>query len=335
MVAYRTFPESQLTLIRSMRGAIGTENKKSIIAVQFSGRPRLWTEAATSVDSILIASLPCFSGGDAVSRILFGYENPSGRLPFPYPSKATVQRLELDDSTHWRPFGFGLSFTSFNYSNMKLLPNSIDLSNPASMLTVSVDVENTGGVTGDVAVLLRVSEPLDDTNSSSWMRLQRFTKLTGMNPGEKRSVRFVLFGADLRFLTPQPGQISTSFAQIEDIQAALSCYLSEPRPRFSRTMSNTLAFLGNISIPDVEAPHTTEKPPSTTSIPAAVPQTGQNEPPAASPMISTEPMQIQTPVLLRNVPIVHVTSTAKSRDCFQAATFAVAVFTHTVLLLHQ
>ena len=156
--------------------------------------------------------LPGNYGGDALADILYGVVNPSGKLPFNYPSypnsivnyyhkpseeqnpAAGAYNYESDYNPQYE-FGDGLSYTTFHYSNLKASASSFGAKDE---LEISVDVTNTGTRAGKESVLL-FSSDLYASISPDVKRLRRFEKIS-LNPGETQTVRFRLRAGDLAFV---------------------------------------------------------------------------------------------------------------------------------------
>lgn len=182
---------------------------KKLIVVIISGRPRLIHPFAQIVDAIIYAYLPCFSGGNAIARVIFGDLNPSGRLPFPYPQFSASQRLEMDTNAPWLPFGYGLSYTEFSYSRLSIFPQVFDYSSSANLI-ISIDIFNNGSRAGDETVFLRISEPLVDSETPrTWTVLKRFRKITNMLPSSGVRVTFTLRGTDFRHFLSNVARIES------------------------------------------------------------------------------------------------------------------------------
>jgi hypothetical protein len=145
--------------------------------------------------------LPGPEGGTALANIIAGDVSPNGRLPFAYPTKNDQIGLPL---ARYKfpvkyPFGFGLSYTTFNYSSMEVSPTTLQLDRQAE-LTVSVQISNIGSVSAKEVVLLYVEEPLQPPGEEVYFSfvLKKFKKIS-LRPSEKVLVKFTLRGADWRF----------------------------------------------------------------------------------------------------------------------------------------
>jgi beta-glucosidase len=177
---------------------------KPVILVMLEGRPRVINSLVEGAKGILLGFLPGMNGGQAVSDILFGDANPSGKLSVTYPRypddimhydyKPLENYGENRFNPQW-PFGYGLSYTTFSYSNLKINRTNIKKSYE---LKVSIDVKNTGTKKGKEAVLLYLNEEYASV-SRPVKQLKRFTKIE-LNPGESKTVEFSLNDYDLSFI---------------------------------------------------------------------------------------------------------------------------------------
>ena len=177
---------------------------KPIILVLNEGRPRIISKFEPLMQGVIMTYLPGNFGGDALASILFGDENPSGKLPFNYPKfpnslvsynhKPSESRSVVDgvynydaDYNPQYEFGFGLSYTKFEYSNLKLNAKNIKAS---ADLTVTVDLKNTGNKQGKEVVDLYLSD-LVASITPDVKRLKGFQKISLM-PGESKTITFKL-----------------------------------------------------------------------------------------------------------------------------------------------
>ncbi|MFD1257805.1 glycoside hydrolase family 3 N-terminal domain-containing protein [Mucilaginibacter terrae] len=198
-------PEAQLQLARAM-----AKTGKPVILVLAEGRPRIITEADSLSAATVMTYLPGNEGGNALANILFGDDNPSGRLPVTYPRYANAlvnyyrkgtENGNSDDKHGYSPlyeFGHGLSYTTFSYQNLKLSTAKLT---DAQTLTISVDIKNTGKLEGKEAVLLYISD-LYASITPDAKRLKAYTKIS-LKPGEKRMVNFKISAKDLAFVNDQ------------------------------------------------------------------------------------------------------------------------------------
>jgi beta-glucosidase len=196
-------PEIQQKLVMKL-----AETGKPIILVMVQGRPRVIRKIEPSAQGIIMAFLPGNEGGRAIADVLFGDYNPCGKLPYTYPrysgSLWTYDHLlcderdvnfGLDGFTPQYEFGFGLSYTSFDYSNLAISSNSISKSDT---LRISVDVKNSGKLSGKEAVLLFVSDEVASI-SPPVKQLKQFKKVN-IEPGKTEKVEFKLTSNDLQFV---------------------------------------------------------------------------------------------------------------------------------------
>ncbi|MNE61530.1 Periplasmic beta-glucosidase precursor [compost metagenome] len=164
--------------------------------------------------------LPGNFGGDALASILFGDVNPSGKLPYTYPRYANstipyfhklseeqtkaegVYNYEADFNPQYE-FGFGLSYTTFNYSNLKL--NKTEITN-SDELQVSIDVTNAGSREGKEVVQLFTAD-LYASTTPDVKRLRRFEKIS-LKAGETKTVTFTLTSKDLAFVNHEGNWIT-------------------------------------------------------------------------------------------------------------------------------
>jgi len=198
---------------------------KPVILVLAEGRPRIVTLANNAATATLMAYLPGNEGGDAIADILFGEVNPSGKLPFTYPRspnalvnyyRKNIENGNGDDSHGYHPlyeFGFGLSYTTFQYSNLRI--DKHDLKDNET-LTVNVDVTNTGDRDGKESVLLFTSE-LYASIAPDTKRLRAFNKIE-LRAGETKTVTFKISAGDLAYVNDdgktaaEPGEFKIQVA---------------------------------------------------------------------------------------------------------------------------
>lgn len=184
---------------------------KPVILVLNEGRPRLISKFESKMAGILQTYLPGNFGGDALADILFGEVNPSGKLPYNYPrypnslvgynhkpsENRTVMEGVYNYAAEYNPqyeFGFGLSYTTFKFENLKVSAEKIKANQE---LTVSVEVSNTGNREGKEVVELYLSD-LYATLTPDSRRLRGFEK-ANLKPGEKQTITFKLNQKDFSF----------------------------------------------------------------------------------------------------------------------------------------
>ena len=216
-------PGNQLQLIQQI-AATG----KPYVVVLMNGRPLTIPWLADNAPALLEAWYPGTEGGDAVADILFGKVNPSGKLPMSFPrdvgqipisynelptgrpadpnNKYTSKYLDVDNTPQY-PFGYGLSYTTFNVGNPHLSSSSVS---PSGTLTVTVPITNTGSVAGDDVVQLYLHQ--DFTSILQPVRkLEGFQRIT-VNPNQTKTVTFTLQRQNFGFYDDQgnfvvePGQ---------------------------------------------------------------------------------------------------------------------------------
>ena len=194
-------PKIQEQLLKALH-ATGTP----VILVLMSGSAIAVNWANEHLPAIIQAWYPGGEGGTAVADVLFGDYNPAGRLPVTfYKSIAQLPPFDDYDMTNrtYRyfedeplfPFGFGLSYTNFEYSNLNILLDQIQLS---ASIIVHVDVENTGNLPGDEVVQLYLSDKQFSIIPKPIKSLKGFKRIH-LNPGEKQTVTFVLTVDDLSY----------------------------------------------------------------------------------------------------------------------------------------
>ncbi|RAV98335.1 glycoside hydrolase family 3 N-terminal domain-containing protein [Pseudochryseolinea flava] len=185
---------------------------KPTILVLNEGRPRLIRDIEQDMAAVVQLYLPGNFGGDALADILFGDVNPSGKLPYTYPMyantlvtydhKPSEEQVKMagmydyaSDFAVQYPFGFGLSYTTFEYSNLRVSKTSI---NASEELTITVNVKNTGTVEGKEAVQLYISDKYASV-TPDMKRLRGFEKIN-LKAGESRDVVFKITGRDIAFV---------------------------------------------------------------------------------------------------------------------------------------
>jgi len=181
---------------------------KPLIVVLINGRPMSINWVDKYVPVILETWFPAHHGGSALADVLFGDYNPSGKLtctfprsvgqlPFNFPTKPNAQwereRSRVNGALYH--FGHGLSYTTFEYSNLTINPLK---QIPTGNVTVSVDVRNTGNRPGDEVVQLYMRDLVSSVTTYE-MNLRGFERVA-LKPGETKTVRFTLHPRDLELL---------------------------------------------------------------------------------------------------------------------------------------
>ncbi len=206
-----SLPETQRNLLKAL---IGTG--KPVVVVLFNGRPLTLEWENENASAILEAWHPGTASGYAVADVLFGDVNPSGRLtmtfprsvgqiPIYYNAKPTGRPIEawnkftskyLDQqNTPLYPFGYGLSYTSFEYSDITLSTDTATGEN--ATIEASVKVKNTGDREGQEVVQMYLSDPIARI-SRPVKELRGAQKIT-LKPGEERTVTFTITVDDLKY----------------------------------------------------------------------------------------------------------------------------------------
>lgn len=227
-----TLSENQITLAKELARA-----GKPMILVLNQGRPRIIREIEPLMSAVVNAYLPGNYGGQAVADVIFGDFNPSGKLPFTYPlypnslvtydhkpsehqaKMAGMYDYESDFAIQY-PFGFGLSYTTFRYSDLILNNNTL---NPEGNIEVSVKVKNTGNRTGMEVVQLYTSAQYTSITPDV-QRLRRFDKIS-LDPGQEKTVTFQLKAEDISFINAQNKRVSEPGEydiRIEDLTASFT-----------------------------------------------------------------------------------------------------------------
>ncbi|MBK9712433.1 MAG: glycoside hydrolase family 3 C-terminal domain-containing protein [Kouleothrix sp.] len=213
-------PGVQEQLVRAVAGT-GTP----VVVVLMNGRPLAIPWIAEHLPALLEVWLPGEEGGSAVADVLFGDENPGGRLPISFPRAVGQVPVYYNHKpsggrSHWKgdyvelsatplyPFGYGLSYTTFAYANLRLDRQEVA---PTGQLAIGVDVTNTGARPGDEVVQLYVHD-VHASVTRPVKELKGFKRIS-LAPGETRSVTFRLDARQLGFYDLQmryvvePGEI--------------------------------------------------------------------------------------------------------------------------------
>ena len=199
--------ENQRNLVKEL-----AKTGKPIILVLNEGRPRLIADIEPLAKAVVDIFLPGNYGGDALANLLAGDANFSAKMPYTYPKEinslhtydykvseevgtmAGAYDYDAKVSLQW-PFGYGLSYTTFEYSNLRVDKTTFTADD---ILTVSVDVKNTGNRAGKEAVLLYSSDLIASIVPDN-RRLRDFTKVE-LEPGEQKTVTFQLPAKELAFV---------------------------------------------------------------------------------------------------------------------------------------
>ena len=199
--------ENQRNLVKEL-----AKTGKPIVLVLNEGRPRLLSDIEPLAAAVVDIFIPGNYGGDALANLLAGDANFSGKMPYTYPREinslntydykvseevgtmAGAYNYDAKVSLMW-PFGYGLSYTTFEYSNLRVDKKNFTADD---VLTVSVDVKNTGSRVGKEAVLLYTSDLVASIVPDN-KRLRDFTKVE-LQPNETQTVTFKLPAKSMAFV---------------------------------------------------------------------------------------------------------------------------------------
>jgi len=199
--------ENQRNLVKEL-----AKTGKPVILVLNEGRPRLIADIEPLAQGIIDILIPGNMGGDALANLVSGKSNFSGKMPYTYPKEInSLANYDFKKSeevgtmegaydynakiTQQWGFGHGLSYTSYQYSNLKVSQSDF---RHGDIIKVSVDVKNTGKVAGKESVLL-FSSDLIASMVPDGRRLRAFDKIE-LQPGETKTVTFNLNADDLAFV---------------------------------------------------------------------------------------------------------------------------------------
>ena len=202
--------ENQRNLVKAL-----AKTGKPIVMILNEGRPRIINDIEPLADAIIDILLPSNYGGDALANILAGDANPSAKLPYTYPryqAALTNYDYRISEETdtmegaydynavvsvQW-PFGYGLSYTTFEYSNFQCSAKEFGAD---TELVFTVDVKNTGERVGKEVVML-YSRDMVASMVPENRRLRAFEKVE-IQPGETVTVTLKIKGSDLAFVNPK------------------------------------------------------------------------------------------------------------------------------------
>ena len=199
--------ENQRNLVKEL-----AKTGKPVVLVLNEGRPRLIADIEPLAQGIIDILIPGNMGGDALANLVSGKSNFSGKMPYTYPKEInSLANYDFKKSeevgtmegaydynakiTQQWGFGYGLSYTSYKYSNLKVSQSDF---RHGDIIKVSVDVKNTGKVAGKESVLL-FSSDLIASMVPDGRRLRAFDKVE-LQPGETKTMRFELKADDLAFV---------------------------------------------------------------------------------------------------------------------------------------
>ncbi len=238
-----SFPESQKKLIRAL-----AKTGKPLVLVLMTGRPLAIPEEKELADAILVTWHSGTEAGNGIADVLFGNYNPSGKLTASFPvnvgqvpvyySMKNTGRPSAPNSPKFQsnfidapneplyPFGYGLSYTTFSYSDISLSKNSM---RSAENITASVTVTNTGSYEGEEVVQLYIRDIVASI-TRPLKELKGFQKIK-LKPGESKTVSFTIKVNDLKFYNSnlkwvaEPGDfkifIGTSSSNVKEVDFKL------------------------------------------------------------------------------------------------------------------
>ena len=215
-------PEEKAMLLAAVREA-KEKGKKVVVVLNVAG-PVDVRDYVDDCDAMFCVFFPGMEGGRVTAKMLFGEVNPSGKLPLTFPKRyqdcptygnfpgcagevtygegifVGYRYYDYKDVDPMFPFGFGLSYTTFEIGNLRLDRDTMDMDCGES-ITAAVTVKNTGAVAGKEVVQLYVQDPVS-TLVKPVKELKAFQKVF-LNPGEEKEISFVLTAADLASYDPE------------------------------------------------------------------------------------------------------------------------------------
>ena len=215
-------PANQIDLLKAL-----SETGKPIISILFCGRPLVLKDVITHSQAVMIAWFPGTEAGNGIADVLSGKKSPVGRLSMSFPRATGQCPVYYNHLPTGRPnttgeyapftngyigikpgplfpFGYGLTYTSFTYSDITLSENEISISTAKQvLLTASVTIQNTGKRKGTEVVQLYIQD-LAGSYSRPIRELKAFTHIT-LLPGESREVHFPISQNMLEYYIPDKG----------------------------------------------------------------------------------------------------------------------------------
>ncbi len=214
-------PGKQQDLVNRLAGV-----NPNIVGVIFSGGVCSLDRCVSSLKGLIYAFYPGQEGGTAVAEVLFGLTNPGGRLPVTLPRNDTQlpqwnDNLNDDYGCGYRwfdkmglvpqfAFGYGLSYTSFAYSNCTVSPSTVA---PGELISVSVDIQNTGSRKGDEVVQLYLSDVTPSVPMPA-KALKGFRRIT-MDPGEVKTISFTVTADELYYFNETTAGYDVKAGQVQ------------------------------------------------------------------------------------------------------------------------
>jgi beta-glucosidase len=172
---------------------------KPVILVMFGGRAQVVSGIAEKCAAVIQAWYPGEEGGNAVADILYGKVSPSAKLSVSYPNVEIDEPIcynysaEKDPRVQW-PFGYGLSYTTFEYSNLEVTP---ELTTKDESFNITFDVKNTGKMAADEVAQIYLS-PADGNKNIRPIQLQGFARVS-LKPGESKKVSVKMYTEQLGY----------------------------------------------------------------------------------------------------------------------------------------
>jgi len=205
-------PQNQIEYLKKLK----RENSKPVIALITGGSPMNLSEIHELADAVLLVWYPGEEGGNAVADIVFGKVSPSGKLPITFPKSLDQLPAYEDYSMKGRtyrymkeepmyPFGFGLSYTSFSYSNLHLSKNTIQKNETA---VAEVIVTNTGKYKSDEVVQLYLTH--EDLGESTPLYSLKGFKRISLEPGASKKISFPITPNTMELINEEGRQVMVS-----------------------------------------------------------------------------------------------------------------------------
>ncbi len=233
-------PKIQTELLKELKKA-----NRPIVLINMSGSAINFEWESQNVDAILQAWYGGQSAGDAIVDVLFGKYNPAGRMPITTYKRdedlPDFENYSMENRTYRYykgevryPFGYGLSYSEFKYSNLKFTQEI----NTGENLEVEVEIQNTGKISGEEVVQLYISH-INSTTPTPICALKAFRRVS-LNPQEKQKVKFALKPSDFAKIDLNGNSIETS--------GKINIFVGGGQPKYTNGLSNTLTIIGSTFI---------------------------------------------------------------------------------------
>ena len=231
-------PSVQTDLLKVLK-----KTGKPVILINMSGSVMSFEWESQNVDAILQAWYGGQAGGDAIMDVIFGDYNPGGRMPLTtYMSDNDLPPFEdytMNNRTYRYfkgdvryPFGYGLSYTSFAYSDLNLNPSI----QTGEKVEVSFTVKNTGKRDGDEVVQLYITHPQDLNNRIPICSLKSFKRIH-LKAGEEQSITFTL--------TPEELALTEPSGDLMEKKETMDIFVGGGQPKYTKGISATLTVTGD------------------------------------------------------------------------------------------